>query len=94
MSTTIERLKQLESLIHYDAGKGPKSGWSPCDDIRFKEALGDAWPKLLAVVEEYKVFINYCQDRFTWSAPPDEWEYASDAIMLRESEDALAALEK
>ena len=24
MSTTIERLKQLESLVYYDAGRGPK----------------------------------------------------------------------
>jgi hypothetical protein len=47
----IELLKQLEFLCWYDAGQGPKSGYSPCDDIRFKEALGDAWPKLLAVVE-------------------------------------------
>lgn len=48
---TVERLKYLEAMRWYDAGQGPKSGYSPCDDIRFKEALGDAWPKLLAVVE-------------------------------------------
>ena len=47
----IEKLKELEALIWYDAGEGPKSGYSPCDDVRFREALRQAWPKLLAVVD-------------------------------------------
>lgn len=51
--TTIERLKHLESLIWYylPGDESQKCGWSPCDDIRFKEALHEAWPKLRDVIE-------------------------------------------
>jgi hypothetical protein len=48
----IERLKELADAVYYEIpGRGPKSGYSPCDDIRLKEALTEAWPKLLAVVD-------------------------------------------
>ena len=94
MSNIIKHLRELEALRRYDAGKGPKAGYSPCDDIRYKEALDEALPKLLAVVEAHEVFIAYCEDRFTWSSKPDEWEYMTDEQALKEAKDALAALEE
>ena len=54
MSKLIERLDQLESYVYYCDGvdgTSHKNAYSPCDDIRFKEVLGDAYPQLRAVIE-------------------------------------------
>ena len=60
MQNIIERLKQLEAAVHYEIpGEGPKAGYSPCDDIRFKEALTDAWPKLLDLFVAVKECRNH-----------------------------------
>lgn len=48
----IEKLDQMEALRWYDAGQGPKSGYSPCDDIRFHEELVKAWPLIRAALHQ------------------------------------------
>ena len=50
MSKLITELDRLQSLVWYSTPM-EETCYSPCDDIRFKEALGDAYPKLRAVVE-------------------------------------------
>lgn len=40
-------------------------------------ALVEVWealPKSLEVVKVHKEFVAYCEDRFTWSTYPYEWE--------------------
>jgi hypothetical protein len=49
--------------------------------------------QLEAAVESHRKFVAYCEDRFTWSAKPYEWEYRTDEIELKNAKDALAALE-
>lgn len=53
----------------------------------------DRLEKLEAVIEVHKTLVTYCEDRFTWSAKPDEWEYMTDELALKQAKDTLATLE-
>lgn len=70
-------------------------------DAKFIAEMRNALPQLLdrlekleAVADAHKAFVAYCEDRFTWSAKPGEWEYMSDEIELKHARDALATPEQ
>ena len=47
----IAELDRLQSRVYYTIDGMEGQGYSPCDDIRFKDALSDAYPKLRALIE-------------------------------------------
>lgn len=82
MSKLLERLDGVLGLTY------------PFDDADIAYEFSKAYPKLRAVVEAHKALLDYCDSRFTWSAKPDEWEYLSDEVALKDAFNALAALEE
>lgn len=107
---TLEHLRKLEAEAtpgpwhHHSAfGRITDSEHEQFIDVWRKDYRRDtaliaemrnALPRLLTVVEAHKAFIAYCEDRFTWSAKPHEWEYMTDERELKQAKDALAALEE
>jgi hypothetical protein len=59
------------------------------EDAELMAAMRNSLPKLLVALEAAKRFVDYCEDRFTWSAGDHEWEYMTDERMLQEIKDAL-----
>jgi hypothetical protein len=89
MSKLIERLDQLESYVYYCDGvdgTSHKNAYSPCDDIRFKEVLGDAYPKLRAVVEAAQLLAG--------DGVVDDGMYIVESRFRDRVKQALAALEE
>ena len=50
MPSLIDNLDKLKTLCYYTINGVAEAGWSPCDEIRYKEELMDAYPLLRAIV--------------------------------------------
>lgn len=77
MSKLLERLDKLEKAVHYVTPDGQQH-YSPCDDIRFKEELAEAYPKLKAVIEAAREVVQYPN--------PDEIEHLARTLKALEEE--------
>ena len=92
MTNKLERLRELVRRAHSSEHYWQQQA-SAMEFAAHGDWLLDRLEKLEAVYESHKNFVAYCEDRFTWSAGPHEWEYMTDERALKEAKDALAALE-